>query len=314
MQNRPQGFSLIELIMAMTITVAIGMFVFQLFKQNEKVFNDQDLVIEMQQTARVVASQIADEIRMAGQGVPVFASTYDSADNEATAIFLSGSGSDTMNFRAVLSNTETNVTTATPLASTLGISRTLTVGSASLFSNTLGTTAPTGKYVYIWGPADNSMWTWVRAHLTGISTSTNTVTITPTSGGTAGRTAGANEILGDSDDVITFTAAPAVTLEEGVSFYLEGGSVKRATAAGMAAETSPAWSSGQEIGRNVTSLAFTYYDRNNNAITPNTLANRSHVARVDVKVVVEASAEFSNGARQTYALSVRSIPRSSRMR
>src|SRR5438094_5353534 len=71
-----RGFSLIELLMAMTITVGIGLTVFQLFHRNERVFWDQNLIIEMQQNARAVASQIAEEIRMAGQGVPVYAATF----------------------------------------------------------------------------------------------------------------------------------------------------------------------------------------------------------------------------------------------
>ena len=78
-----RGFSLIELLMAMAITMGIGMVVFQLFYQNERVFRDQNLIVEMQQNARAVASQISEEIRMAGQGVPVYAATFDSAPSEA---------------------------------------------------------------------------------------------------------------------------------------------------------------------------------------------------------------------------------------
>ena len=217
--------------MALGITLGIGLVVFQLFRQNERVFRDQNLVIEMQQTARVVASQIADEVRMAGEGVPVYASRFDSLAQEGAAVVLASSTNNRIDFRAGLSLVETSVTTPVPLDCTLGLSRTLTVADGSSFLNALGTTTPTGKFVYIWGPANNQTWTWVRAELTRING--NTLTLTPRQGGVSS----------------VFTRAPTLTLEEAVSFYLSGTNVKRATAADMTNLASPAWSGGhQAIG------------------------------------------------------------------
>src|SRR4051812_29920307 len=85
------GFTLAELLIALLITAGLSTIVFQLFQQNERVFRDQNLLIEMQQSARVVASQISDEIRMAGQGVPLYAASFDSVKAEATAPILSSS-------------------------------------------------------------------------------------------------------------------------------------------------------------------------------------------------------------------------------
>ena len=62
-----KGFSLIELLVALVVALGLATMMFQLFHQNERVIRDQTLIMEMRQTARVVASQIADEIRMAGQ-------------------------------------------------------------------------------------------------------------------------------------------------------------------------------------------------------------------------------------------------------
>ncbi len=166
--------------MALGITLGIGLIVFQLFRQNERVFRDQNLVIEMQQTARAVASQIADEVRMAGEGVPVYASRFDSLAQEGAAVVLASSTNNRIDFRAGLSLVETSVTTPVPLDCTLGLSRTLTVADGSSFLNALGTTTPSGKFVYIWGPANNQMWTWVRAELTRING--NTLTLTPRQG------------------------------------------------------------------------------------------------------------------------------------
>src|SRR5205814_6599518 len=108
----------------------------------------QNLIMEMQQTARVVISQIADEVRMAGQSVPVFAATFDSSPSEPTAVFLATSTSNRIDFRAGLSNVETSVTTPGPIDLSIGALRTLSIADSSGFV--------TGKFVYIWGPCTNS--------------------------------------------------------------------------------------------------------------------------------------------------------------
>jgi len=291
-----KGFSLIEVMMALGITLGIGLIVFQLFRQNERVFRDQNLVIEMQQTARAVASQIADEVRMAGEGVPVYASRFDSLAQEGAAVVLASSTNNRIDFRAGLSLVETSVTTPVPLDCTLGLSRTLTVADGSSFLNALGTTTPSGKFVYIWGPANNQMWTWVRAELTRING--NTLTLTPRQGRVSS----------------VFTRAPTLTLEEAVSFYLSGTNVRRATAADMTNLASPAWSASNDIGRNVTSLTFTYYDENNIPIDPGSLTNRFSIMRVDVRLVAQTSDALSDGSRPSHTLSFRTIPRNLRVR
>ena len=282
--------------MALGITLGIGLIVFQLFRQNERVFRDQNLVIEMQQTARAVASQIADEVRMAGEGVPVYASRFDSLAQEGAAVVLASSTNNRIDFRAGLSLVETSVTTPVPLDCTLGLSRTLTVADGSSLLNALGTTTPSGKFVYIWGPANNQMWTWVRAELTRING--NTLTLTPRQGRVSS----------------VFTRAPTLTLEEAVSFYLSGTNVRRATAADMTNLASPAWSASNDIGRNVTSLTFTYYDENNTPIDPGSLTNRFSIMRVDVRLVAQTSDALSDGSRPSHTLSFRTIPRNLRVR
>ena len=270
--------------MALLITAGLSMIVFQLFNQNERVFRDQNLVIEMQQSARAVASQISDEIRMAGQGLPVYASSFDNAKAEATATILSSSNSSRIDFRSGLSNAETNVTTPTPIDFGLNVSRTITVADARLFSS--------GDFVYIWGPTTDSTWTWVRAELTGVTS--NTMTLTP-------RQSGA--------DMIRFASPPTLSLDEAVSIYISGTVVKRATAANMTNAASPTWSAANEIGRNFTTLEFTYFDKNGDLVLPTSLANRVSIARVDVRLVAQTASALSNGIRPSYSISVRTIPR-----
>ncbi len=309
---RQQGFSIPELLMAMAITLSIGLVALQLFQQNERIFRDQNLAFEAQQSARLVAAQIAEELRMAGQGVPVYAAASDTSPAEDTAIFLSGTTTGAVQFRADLSNAEAHVTSPMPLKLTPGVSTTLAVSGASAFSNTLWTASPSGAYVYIWGQAANG-WAWVRAQLTGISASANTLTITPSQAGEAGRWAGADGVLNTGDDVIQFNKPPFVTLEEAIRFYLESNSIRRATATAMTNQTSPAWSAGHEIGRNFTSLEFRYYDEDGNLINPDSLANRRRIWRIDITVVAQTE-KLTGGSRQSYALTTRVVPRNAQLR
>src|SRR5262249_34787528 len=115
MASQTKGFSLIEMLMALSIALVLCTMMFQLFHQNERVIRDQTLIVEMQQTARIVATQIADEVRMAGQGVPIYASSLEATPSEATAIFFSSSTSSRIDFRAGLSNVTTSVMSPIPL-------------------------------------------------------------------------------------------------------------------------------------------------------------------------------------------------------
>jgi len=301
------GFSLIELLLALTITLVLGLAGFHLFRQNERVFHDQNLIQEMQQGARAAASQIADEIRLAGQGVPIYSSSYDSAVSEAVVAILVGSDSSRINMRAGLSNAESTVISPLPLNMTLGTAATLTVGSASIFSDVVGT-SPAGRYVYIWGPAADSNWAWVRASINSITTSTNTMQLTPAQAGDGGR-------LTAADNTIRFTSSPTISLEEGIAIYSDSSTnaLRRATASNMTNLTSPTWTAANDLALNVTSLTFVYYDRFDNAISPSTLADRARVARVDARLVVQAAGNLSSGSRASFALGLRSIPRNLRI-
>jgi prepilin-type N-terminal cleavage/methylation domain-containing protein len=288
--HHDKGFSLAELLIALALASGLCTMMFQLFHQNERAMRDQTLIMEMQQTARVVAAQIADEIRMAGQGVPVYAASFDAAPSEATAVILGASTESRIDFRAGLSNVETTATGAgTDLV--IGSSRTLPVVNASGFT--------VGKFTYVFGPAIGGSWTWVRAELTGV-TSTS-LSLTPRNTGTV-------------ENTLHFSAPPTVALEEAVSIYLSGGSVRRATASSFANPASPAWGAANEIGKNFRLLTFTYYDSAANVVQPTSLANRMRISRVDILLTVETAGPLSNGTRPTYSLALRSIPRNVRIR
>src|SRR5215831_5419451 len=290
MRKTNSGFSLMELLIALLVVLAIGMMTLQLFFQNERVIRDQSLIMEMQQTARVVMSQIADEVRMAGQGVPVYASTFDTSVSEATAAFLTTSTPSRIDFRAGLSNVETVITTPAPIALTIGALQTLGIADS--------TGLAAGKFVYIWGPATNG-WAWVRAQLTSVSSSN--ISFMP-------------QQTGSPATIVHFISAPTIYLEEAVSIFLSGGSVRRATASTFNNPAAPTWNASNEIGANFTALTFTYYDVNGNALAPSSLPNRNAIARVDISLTVQTAGPLSNGVTPAYSLSLRTIPRNVRIR
>src|SRR4029453_4755380 len=111
----------------MMVSLVMATMTFHLFHQNERVMRDQTLIMEMQQTARIVASQISDELRMAGQGLPIHASLSDAVPSEATAVFLGSSGPNRVNFRAGLSNAETASTTPGATDFNIGVGRSVSV-------------------------------------------------------------------------------------------------------------------------------------------------------------------------------------------
>jgi prepilin-type N-terminal cleavage/methylation domain-containing protein len=290
MTERQTGFSLIEVLVALSIVLCLSTMMFQLFHQNERVIRDQTLIMEMQQTARIVASQIADEIRMAGQGVPVYSSTFDAVPSEAVAVILDSSNASRIDFRAGLSNVETS-TEGGALDFNMGMPQSIPVQSTSGLLP--------GKFVYVSGTATGSAWSWMRAEVTAASSTT--LTLIPRNTGT-------------TDATIHFTAAPAISLEEAVSIYLSGGSVRRAVAGSMSNPSSPAWSAANEIGKNFTALNFRYYDDNGAVVQPVSLSNRIRIMRVDIQLTVVVAAPLSNGSRPTYSLALRTIPRNLRVR
>jgi hypothetical protein len=80
----------------------------------------------------------------------------------------------------------------------------------------------------------------------------------------------------------------------------------------MTTPMNPTWAPANELATNVTSLTFTYYDARNGVVTPDSLANRNSVRRVDINLNVQASAELSSGERPNFLLHLRAIPRNLR--
>ena len=146
------GFSLVELMLAMSITLIVGMIVFEMFRQNEGVFRDQTLVMEMQQSTRAVASMIADEVQLAGQGVPLYSAAQDTSTSEAVQTFLDGTDAANLRFRAGIRNASTPVTTPLAYSGTTAV----TIADVTGVNNIVGMDPK--YFVYLWGPTSNT-WT-----------------------------------------------------------------------------------------------------------------------------------------------------------
>ena len=278
-----KGFSLLELMLALTVTVLIGMAGFEVFRQNEHTFETQNTVSEAQQNVRAVIFQINDEIRRAGQGVPVYAGSFDSTATEPLAAVLSGSDSTHLRIRDGYSNAQADVLTA-PSSYTLNTMQTLSVSDASSFYNALNTTTPSGHFAYIWGSGASSCWSWVRALIGSIGTANNTITVTP-------QQMGQSCLINST--TMQLTSAATIALEEAVTIDSSAGSIWRQTAADMTIQTSPYWNASSEIARDIDGLTFTYYDVNDNVIQPTTLASRLAVVRIDTNVHSQSGFGFN---------------------
>ena len=287
-----RGFSILEILIALSITLIIGVAVFQLFRQNERVFRDENLITEMQQGARAAIAQAASDIRMAGQGVPLYAATFNSNLNESAVAILPGSTASRINLRACIASADALAVAPLPMSLSAGQALTLIVSDASGLYDAVGG-SPEGRFVFLWGPLDAIQAGWVRAAINAIAPSTRNVqvTIAETSAGS----------------LVEFPVSPRISMEEVVALYKDNpsGTMKRTTATNMSDPLNPVWAPANELVPNVTQLRLDYFDQAGNPLNIDTLAARAKVAQIEIHLVVQTAAELSNHTRPSYSISVR---------
>ena len=276
MVSQPRGFSLIELMLALSLTLVIGLGATQLFQVHERSYHDQNAISEIKQNARATSAQIVDEIRRAGSGVPSFAAAGAGTIDEVLAAVLNGSDSTHLRLRTGASNVVSSVLTV-PAQYTPNVPRSVSVADASPFSAALGTTAPSGRFVYFWGSGNYHCLGWVRAEILAIDGATKTLSI-------VGRQA--SGCMDPVPGVVSFAERHVVALEEAVSIFLNAGSLWRATATDMRNPTSAVWGPSSELLRNVTKLTFAYYDESGTAVDTSTLNGRLAVSHIDTIIEV----------------------------
>ena len=272
-QRLPRGFSLVEVLVAAAITIGVGCVVFQLFHQNERVFHDENVRLEMQQAARMVAFQIGDDIRIAGQSVPPGLGD----------VVLPGSTGQRLNLRAGFSTTESVVTTPLPISVVLGNSLTLKVESTSGFS--------TGKEIFVWNNAG-----WIRATVDSVSGPAKSVSVTPTAG---------------SGPSVQFDTAPVIALDEAIAVYLDpmASAIRRTTSTNTSNAAAPVWAPANELAPHIAGLDFLYFDNAGNPLIPNTPANRASITSIEARVQIRPATAVAGGTQPVFSLSVKALPR-----
>lgn len=276
---QPRGFSLIELMFALSLTLVIGLAALQLFQIHERSYGDQNAISEIKQNARATSTQIVDEVRRAGSSIPSFAASGAGTTDEALAAVLNGSDSAHLLLRTGASNVVSSVLTV-PAQYTPNVPRSVAVADATTFSAALGTTAPSGRFVYLWGSGNYHCLGWVRAEILAIDGSTKTISI-------VGRQAAG--CMDQVPGVVSFAERHVVALEEAVSIFLNSRSLWRATATDMRNPTTPVWGPSSELLRNVTKLTFAYYDESGMAVDTSTLNGRLTVSCIETTIEVRPS-------------------------
>ena len=269
---------MLETLAATAITAGMAAAAFQLFHQNERLFRDQSVILEMQQSARAIVSQFADDIRRAGQGVP------PGMDD----VILPGTSDSRLNLRASYSGTESTVASSLPLVFTIGTPFTISVDSTSGFSS--------GRQAFLWTDL-----AWIRATIDSVSGSTHSVRVTPTVAAVT---------------PAEFVVPPTLSLDEAVSLFFDATTktIRRTTASNTENAESPAWAPANELAANVTDLDLDYLDADSMPITPDTPGRRQRVRAIEVRVSVRAATTLSDGSRPVYRLSTRAVPRNLALR
>src|SRR5262249_11980297 len=132
MKSNNRGFSLVELLFGLSITLIIGMIAFRSLWYTDRTFRDDNVITTMQQNIRAIATQVEDELRMAGQNSPVYSGRFDNAPLEASQTILNGSSSSQILFRSGGSNITSRATT--PLTYATGVPATVTVANVEPFN------------------------------------------------------------------------------------------------------------------------------------------------------------------------------------
>jgi len=292
MKTLPRGFSILEILVSLSITLILGGAVFQLFLQNERIFRDENLITEMQQGARATIAQAAGDIRRAGQGVPVYAATFNSGIKESAVAILPGSTASRINFRVGLAPAESVVVAPTSASFAIGQSMTLTIGDANGLYDAVGG-SPSGRYVFIWGPLDALQTGWIRASIQSITPSTRLVQVTASESSTG--------------TPVIFPSSARISLEEAVALYLDraSGTVKRTTATNMTDPLNPTWVPANELMPNATQLQIDYFDSSGLPLNIDAPAERAKVAQVEIHLVVQTATSLSNHTRPNFAISTR---------
>jgi hypothetical protein len=262
--------------------------------QNQAVFRDQQLLLEMRQTARAALSQIAGDIGLAGQGVPRQMEHSPDGSAEGTAAVLPGSNDRRIHIRAGYSNVEARVLNSLPVALVAGVPHGLSVESTAAWSTAMAS-GVTGRFAFLTGDSAVGP-VWVRAAVVSLSGAGRTITVVP---------------FESNSPTLHFTTTPVLALEEAIAISFDAAtrSIRRSTATDMQDLENIRWTPAHETAAGVIDLVFQYRDRTGAIAGVDTAEERSSISSVEVRLVTRTATPLSNGTQPTYAVSIRVAPR-----
>ena len=142
--NQKKGFTLVEVMISVVLASILMITFYTLLNNQQKTYNSQDLIVEMQQNVRTVMDTLTRQFRSAGYGVPTVQNPSEIAvittATENTITFLV----DIDNVKAVLTSDYTAGNT------TLSVDTVSDTSADNYFGN-----FPTGDTIYI---TDGSKW------------------------------------------------------------------------------------------------------------------------------------------------------------
>jgi hypothetical protein len=281
-RSRIFGFSLVELLIAMALAVGLTVPMLQLLVQARQVFHDQSLVLEMRQTARAVAARIADDIRRAGQGVPLHAASWAAGTSGSEGVFLEGTGADALRLRLGPAVAD-GLAAPRPMTFRLGESADLVLRE------------PAGRYLpdehlFLWGRSDAS-WTWVRARVVAFDARSRRLDLLP---------------VATSPEGGALTSPPVLAPEDAVSYRRVGDSIRRGELMDFSSPEPRFRES--SVGEGFTRLTFLYYAADGSAVSPDSPEERARILRVEVHIEARTAAPLANGGYQSYRIKFPAVP------
>ncbi|OGL42262.1 MAG: hypothetical protein A3C43_07210 [Candidatus Schekmanbacteria bacterium RIFCSPHIGHO2_02_FULL_38_11] len=144
------GFTLIEMMIAVLLSSILVVFIYQFFDYQQKSYNLQDQLTEMQQNLRVATDALSRDLRITGYGVP-------SATSPSTIIRITNATENSITFLANRSDVHTELSSDYASGTVLSVNSSVDFGI--------------GKTIYI---TDGAKW----SQATISSTATGSLTVT----------------------------------------------------------------------------------------------------------------------------------------
>lgn len=257
-----KGFTLVELMVSVVLASILMITFYTLLNNQQKTYNSQDLIVEMQQNARTMMDMLTREFRSIGYGIPT-------VDNPSEIAVISNATENSITFLVDLNNAKASLTAD------------YTAGQTSLSVDTVADTSADNYYgnfqsgdtIYI---TDGNKW--------------ESTTVTSSSEGTLNINAMTND----------FSQGSVLHIINTVTYSLNPSDHKHSTdAATIKVTRSVDGATAQTVVDDIDYLEFKYYDENGNQISSASpykninlsLDERKSIRKIKVLIVARTSRE-----------------------